>query len=658
MAAPEKGGTHMMRQSVRWLTIALLLLAFALRVYQLDHQELRGDETFGYFFSLQSFSNIVKQTIELKEPHPVAGYFIEKVWLAVAGHSEFSLRFVSAWCGTLAVALLLGLAMELALSREVALAAACLLTVTPYTIWHSQDARMYSMSLALTLASTLYAMRWLQRRDRSNALVYVGVSWLALQTHYFAVFVLLAQNLFVLGRGFVNRRLRSGIRSWLLLQLALGVLYLPWLMRVGKVIAQYHGNGDSPSFVSMWQRALSVFVVGETIPASQRWLWAGLGALLILLGMFQLFAAGERKRRSAWFLGAYLAVPLLATWYGARQRPIFNERYLVAAAPPFYLLAAGAWDGLSVRTKHGFGRAATSANVKTWRARLHAAGMGGLWLVLIGGMLLALNRYYTDPSYSKTRGWRKLAQTVTLFATGMPAGTVRIAQNYPDPTLWYYYNGPVDHVVLPPMAHDRSGADREVQKLVDAGVERVILPIQPAPNWDDAHLAVTALAQQFTLITTQPEGNWPVNVYTRPPAQWRPVADIFTNGLTLTGFSMQPDELLAGDVLAVHLRWQAKEPQLSGTEKVFVQLLNEQGRLFAQQDRPFAPLDSYAKTGTNAAEVVTSYGILIPENVSPGAYRLIAGLYDPAQASAARVQTTDGQDFVSLTELRTAHPKN
>ena len=66
---------------------AVALAAFALRMFHLGTQELRGDEAFGYFFSLNSLSEIVKSTIALREPHPVASYFLQHVWLALAGTS-------------------------------------------------------------------------------------------------------------------------------------------------------------------------------------------------------------------------------------------------------------------------------------------------------------------------------------------------------------------------------------------------------------------------------------------------------------------------------------------------------------------------------------------------------------------------------------------
>jgi len=135
----------------------LLLLAFALRVFRLDFQELRGDEAFGYFFSLRSYDDIIATTLALREPHPVGSYFLQHIWLGWAGHSEFALRFVSVWFGVLAVALLYRLARRLELSPSTASVAALLLAASPYAVWHSQDARMYSILLALTLANPTFA---------------------------------------------------------------------------------------------------------------------------------------------------------------------------------------------------------------------------------------------------------------------------------------------------------------------------------------------------------------------------------------------------------------------------------------------------------------------------------------------------------------------
>jgi 4-amino-4-deoxy-L-arabinose transferase-like glycosyltransferase len=626
----------------RLLLLAILLLAFALRCYRLDYQELRGDEVFGYFFSLRPLDEIAPATLTLHEPHPVASYYLQHFWLNWAGHNEFALRFTSLWFGVLAVALLYSLGRQL-LKAEAAILAALLLVVSPYAIWHSQDARMYSMSLALTLASTWLMVRWLQRQQVAVALGYVIVSWLALHTHYFAAFVLLVQNLFMLFRLIGRRRLTITDINWFILQATIAFFYGPWLLAVRSILGNYGGNGDSPGLGAMLWRALSVFAVGESTPPAQRMGWAALSGALLLLGSWSLWRQGANGRRALTLLILYLAAPLLLTWWSARTRPIFNERYLVAALPGFYLLLAAAITAL---------RAGDSAEKRLHASHLmrrprHAVAtvLSTLpLLVVTGGMLLALQRHYDDPAYSKTRGWRALASTLTAWSAGLSPDAVRIAQNFPDPTLWYYYRGPVDHVVLPPQPHDVVGAQTTVAELAAAGVQRVLLPSQPAPNWDEDGLASATLDATFAPVLTRQVGVWPVTLYTAPTVPLTPLAVRYQNGLVLTGFAVAPTTLVTDGVMVVHLAWQDNDATLTGTEKVFVQLLNAAGQLVAQDDRPLT-------AAARAVDAQTIYGILNPPSLPAGSYRLIAGVYDPAVAGAPRLLTVDGTDFMQLAEL-------
>jgi len=276
--------------------LAVLGSALALRALRLGSAELRGDEAFGYFFSLRSFADIVRATLDLQEPHPVASYFVQKVWLAWAGDSEFALRFVSVCSGVLAVALLYRLGRQIGLSQAMAIPAAGLLALSPYAIWHSQDARMYTMSLALTMASTSIALEWMRRWHWSNALAYLLVSWLALHTHYYAAFVLLAQNAFVLGQVLLQGGRGRRWRSWFAIQALLALGYAPWLWQAGHVLSGYEGTGESPGLIQMVCRSLSAFAVGETVPMGQRSSFALLAALLMLLGVIRL-ARGDSQQQ-------------------------------------------------------------------------------------------------------------------------------------------------------------------------------------------------------------------------------------------------------------------------------------------------------------------------------------------------------------------------
>ncbi|HAJ38487.1 MAG TPA: hypothetical protein DCL15_22690 [Chloroflexi bacterium] len=616
----------------RLLALIIILLAFALRLHRLDFQELRGDEAFGYFFAQRDYVEIIDATIALQEPHPVASYFVLRAWLGVAGDRELALRFPSVWFGVLAVALLLRLAQRIAFPRGPALLAMALLAISPYAIWHAQDARMYSMSLALTTATVWLGVETLQRQRAAWGLAYVGAAWLALHTHYYAAFVLAGLNLFVLTRAIFLPRMRANLPMWMMWQLLAAAAYLPWLASAATIVGNYGGNGDSPTFAAMASRALAALAVGESIPPAQRVPLAFVAATLLAIGAVRLLTGSAADRRNLWLLSCYLAVPVLATWWSAQHRPIFNERYLVASAPPFYLLVGAALAG---KRRDG------------WRA------FTGRWLalaalaVLVAGMMLSLAHHYADPAFSKTRGWRALAAALERLSADLPPAQVRIAQNYPDPTLWYYYRGSVEHIMLPPAAHDAAGAQQQMMALVEADVRRILLPVQPSPNWDDHDLARAALTNSpYDLVYEQPVGVWPLQVYAGQPFlnEERALNVVFENGFFLGGVSnLHPSRATPGGLLTPTLFGARPPSDELGALKLTVQLLDGAGRLVTQQDLPLT-----AWHLGNARNMIRTYGLSLPAELAPGAYRLIAALYDAGADGAPRVRTVTGEDTVEL----------
>jgi hypothetical protein len=369
-------------------------------------------------------------------------------------------------------------------------------------------------------------------------------------------------------------------------------------------------------------------------------LWAALAGALVVVAAVRLWRApeGEHTNEPAsenaltgrWalaLLALYLGVPVLATWASAQGRPIFNERYLVAAAPPFYLLMAVAVLGYRERQE------------EAGRHRVRAVVGAVLAGVVVLGMAASLVAYHVDPDYSKTRGWRELALTLRIQAAGLPEGAVRLAQTYPDPVLWYY-TGPAAHLVLPPVAHDAARARQEVTALAASGVDRVVLAVQPSPDWDDEGVAQAALAEAYTLVASRPVGGWDVQTWVRAGQKLPAVGAQFENGVTLAGAALQGDRLAPGGSLVAWLDWDGDPARLSGTEKLTVQVLDANGTLAAQTDVPFI--------AEHLAEPVQLAVVTLPWLTPPGEYRVIAALYDPGQEGAPRVRTVDGMDSVTL----------
>ena len=101
----------------------------------------------------------------------------------------------------------------------------------------------------------------------------------------------------------------------------------------------------------------------------------------------------------------------------------------------------------------------------------------------------------------------------------------------------------------------------------------------------------------------------------------------------------------AGRLLPVEFTWRT-ETQLDVDYILFLQLLDADGALVAQHDSP--PNGGYTPTSTwPVSQPLTSrQALLLPQNLSPGAYRLIAGLYDPA--TGRRLTLDNNSDFVEL----------
>lgn len=696
--------------------LAVILIGFMLRLFRLGFRELRGDESFGFFFSLHSPGQIVARTLAMREPHPIGSYLLQHAWLQLAGTQEFALRFIPVVAGTLAIPLVFHLAKQLRLGPTTALTASLLLAVNAYAIWHSQDARMYSLSLALTAAATILALRVIRQPKHWPApAAYAVCAAVALQVHYYAAFVILAHNFFVLYlllRGIWMRRSqrlaslrragqfsepdpssdRALLIRWSLAQLLTLALCAPWFVTAWQTLIGYNGTGDSPAFGPMLWRSLGVFALGETVPHPIWRFVAGLlaGSVIVAGLAFGLRSKGSREDSSGTAAGnkpdsptdespsmaagdqqqtlpgqssatvlllSYLFIPLLATWISARARPIFDERYLVAALPPFLLLIAvsaaklSSWVNTHLNWRWSFwvdseagppSRPDSAAHRPSLLARIPIGPISAAALVIL---VLAANLYSLNNHYfhSGSLGWRALAETLDRWTAGLPADDVRIAENFPDPTLSYYYKGDVQRFMLPPAAHDAEGAARVVDSLTHRSVFRVILPASPAPNWDATGIAPKALAAGFQKILQEQVGIFPVYLYARPdPQDWRQLDTLFENGVTLVRAQLSPETLTAGGILVIHMDWRGDQETLTGGEKIFVHLLNESGGTLAQAD-PILQL--------NSEDGFSSLGLPLPTALPPGPLRLIAGLYDASLEGAPKIITAQGTDSVLLSEF-------
>jgi mannosyltransferase len=299
-------------------------------------------------------------------------YSIEKPWAALAGSSEAALRFPSVLGTMLACALLVVVGRKL-FDRRIALVAGVLLAVNPFVVKWSQQARGYTLLLAVSVLAILLLLRALERGTRGGWALY-GLAFSAVIIWHPPAGVVLAPTHILLVSQRRERVLPHGLAAALVI-VALGV---PW---AAQIAMRSTGEGVVMNWLTFPTPEVTAHAVVDISGA------AGLGLLLALVGLWALHRAGDVDR--AVWLATWAFTPFVVALVISVARPIFLDRYLIVASPAFALLGAVAITGLGFRV-----RAALAAAVVV------AVGIG-LW-----------HWYSTDEGNWQGEDWRSAVHAV------------------------------------------------------------------------------------------------------------------------------------------------------------------------------------------------------------------------------------------------------
>ncbi|MCZ7673391.1 MAG: hypothetical protein M5U34_42885 [Chloroflexi bacterium] len=129
-----------------------------------------------------------------------------------------------------------------------------------------------------------------------------------------------------------------------------------------------------------------------------------------------------------------------------------------------------------------------------------------------------------------------------------------------------------------------------------------------------------------------------------------------TNSLiTLAGFSLEQTRFVSGATIPLTLFWQT-DGLIETSYTVFVQMLDENGRLITQQDQIPAN-GNRPTTGWVPGEFVEDrHALVLPVDVAPGHYQIITGFYDAETGERLRLADSSG-DAITIPlsiEVKTA----
>jgi len=219
------------------IVVVIGSVAAVLRAYQLDRPGIWFDESSSCRWIEFPLMELFQRTAA--DCHPPFYWMLLKAWAGMFGDSVGSLRSLGVVFGVATVCAAYGLVSALPLlagtaeknvksGRFASILAALLVALSPFHIEWSQEMRMYSLGTFLAVMSTWLLVVGLHSgRDSTVAWCgYALLGILSLYTLYFSLFTLIAQGVFVLGRGVVSGKWPT---RYFVAVLAIFLAWLPWL---------------------------------------------------------------------------------------------------------------------------------------------------------------------------------------------------------------------------------------------------------------------------------------------------------------------------------------------------------------------------------------------------------------------------------------------
>jgi mannosyltransferase len=366
----------------------LALAAFAARAVSLDAQSLWRDEVDALRFATVPWPEMLATFTRPGWNGPLY-FLLLRGWIALVGTSEYAMRFFSLAFGVLCVPLIYTLGCRLwrggdaspacgggfnqrlwrggdaspacgggfnrlwrggnispacggGFNQRVGLLAALLVTASPYLTWYGQEVKMYTLVSALVLVAIYGLRRAIEGGGWRWWAVQVVATSLAFYAHILAALLIPVQLLLYLAWWPRSRGQWVGA----LISLASLVLpYLPLVVWQAPLILQARETGFDPYTLDEMAAILFNGWSLGILSWGRPWGTVLVGALAVWGLMSPLFLSPPRGDglgggRNRLALVGWLVTPLLTVWLISLRQPLFTDRYLIWAAPAFYLLVA------------------------------------------------------------------------------------------------------------------------------------------------------------------------------------------------------------------------------------------------------------------------------------------------------------------------------
>jgi len=325
--------------TVLWALAGLTALGLAVRFASLGVQSYHHDEVITAARVISGdFANMLGQVKE-SESNPPLYYVLAWGWAKAFGTGEAGLRSLTALFGAATIPVAYLICRELA-SKRAGLIAAAIVAVNPMLIWYSQEARSYALLVFFGALALFFFVRALRTHRGRDLALWALASALALCSHYFAIFAVAIEAVWLL----------VALRSrWRLALPAVGAVVAVGLALLPLISAQENPThigwiDHSPLSTRVFETGAS-FLAGETghvIAEPPRERYALIPAALIGVALLLVAWRGSPRERRGAALGLAIGLGMVLLACGAvlAGKDYIVERNLLPALIPLLVVAA------------------------------------------------------------------------------------------------------------------------------------------------------------------------------------------------------------------------------------------------------------------------------------------------------------------------------
>ncbi len=314
------------------ILLLLLLLGMVLRLYRLGFFSLWFDEAL-CAIQIASLRQIWQGTAMGSLP-PL--YYILLHFWSYIGENEFILRLLSTIFSLLSIYVIYAVG-KVIVNKNMGLICALLLSISPLHIYYSQEVKMYTLFPLLTILSILFLIKILRADSLSLWILFIITTVLSLYTHYFALFNIFAENIFIF---FFQKDNRKLIKKWFVAQCTIILLFLPWihilisqhLEQTLTFTSEAMPKGDLKAVFMTFKN----FTVGYHASKPVYLFAVPFFFLLFTCGIYSL----KNSRRELYLLLCMTIIPIFITLLFSQKLNIYMDRFLISSSLTCYIIVA------------------------------------------------------------------------------------------------------------------------------------------------------------------------------------------------------------------------------------------------------------------------------------------------------------------------------